>query len=543
VRHTRLSLVPRSPILIALFSVTLCLLLSAAGAALLLPALAPLPAAAAETATPPQGSILITGALVLDGTGAPARAADVLVIGGSIARVGVLDPLSGETKVDARGLVLAPGFIDTHSHADDELFDHPDALAAVSQGITTVVVGQDGGSPFPLADFFARFDRTPAAINVASYAGHGTLRDRVTGKDFRRPVTRAEARRMGDLLATEMKAGAIGLATGLEYDPGIYSTADEVVALAKIARAHGGRYISHLRSEDRFFWQAVEEIIAIGRRARIPVQIGHTKLAMKTLWGQADRLIQRLEAARAEGVEITGDMYPYLYWQSTLTVLFPKRDFADRAEAELVLAEITPPDGLLLTRFDPDPSYVGRTVADIARLRDADPATTLMALIHESESLGKKTGGETESVIGTSMSEPDVERLMTWPHMNFCTDGGLDGSHPRGFGSYPRILGRYVRERGVLPLDQAIHKMTGLAADHMGFADRGRIAPGQRADLVLFDPATVIDRATPQDPKAVSAGIQRVWVNGVVVFENGHTTGAHPGRALRRAGAAGASPA
>jgi len=527
VRHTRLSVVPKSLLLIAL---------SAAGAAFLLPALAPLPAAAAEPATSPKGSILITGALVLDGTGAPARAADVLIIGDAIARVGVLDPLSGETRVDARGLVLAPGFIDTHSHADDELFDHPDALAAVSQGITTIVVGQDGESPFPLADFFARLDRTPAAINVASYAGHGTLRDRVTGKDFRRPVTRAEARQMSDLLATEMKAGAIGLATGLEYDPGIYSTADEVVALAKIARAHGGRYISHIRSEDRFFWQAVEEIIAIGRRARIPVQIGHTKLAMKTLWGQADRLIQRLEAARAEGVEITGDMYPYLYWQSTLTVLFPKRDFADRAEAELVLAEITPPDGLLLTRFDPDPSYVGRTVADIARLRDADPATTLMALIHESESLGKKTGGETESVIGTSMSEPDVERLMTWPHMNFCTDGGLDGSHPRGFGSYPRILGRYVRERSVLPLDQAIHKMTGLAAEHMGFADRGRIAPGQRADLVLFDPATVVDRATPQDPKAVSAGIQRVWVNGVVVFENGRTTGVRPGRALRRAG-------
>jgi N-acyl-D-amino-acid deacylase len=499
----------------------------------------PRPAPAVAPAAPavaPKGSILIAGALVLDGTGAPARAADVLIQGDAIAAVGALDPLSGETHVDGRGLVLAPGFIDTHSHGDDDIFDHADALAAVSQGITTIVVGQDGGSPYPLADFFGRLDRSPAAINVASYAGHGTLRDLVTGKDFKRPLTRAETRKIGKLLEQEMKAGALGLATGLEYDPGIYSTADEVVGLAKIARAHDGRYISHIRSEDRFFWPAVDEIIAIGRQARIPVQISHTKLAMKNLWGQADRLIQRLDAARAEGIDITGDMYPYLYWQSTLTVLFPKRDFHDRAEAELVLAEITPPDGLLLTRFDPDPSYAGRTVAEIARLRSNDPATTLMALIDESLALEKKTGKETESVIGTSMSEPDVERLMTWPHMNFCTDGSLDGSHPRGFGSYPRILGRYVRERGVLPIEQAIHRMTGLAADHMGFADRGRIAPGQRADLVLFDPATTIDRATPLDPKAVSTGIARVFVNGVTVFENGRTTGARPGRALRRGG-------
>lgn len=524
-RGVRLPVVPKSFLLIALL----------AAAALFLPRIATSqPASASETATPPPGSILITGALVLDGTGAPARAADVLITGDTITRVGALDPLSGERRLDARGLVLTPGFIDTHSHADDELFDHPDALAAVSQGITTVVVGQDGGSPYPLADFFARFDRAPAAINVASYAGHGTLRKKVLGSDFRRPATRRETGRMETLLETEMAAGALGLATGLEYDPGIYSTPDEVVALAKIAGAHDGRYISHVRSEDRYFWQAIDEIIAIGRRARIPVQISHTKLAMKRHWGQADKLMSRLDAARAEGVEITGDMYPYLYWQSDLTVLFPKRDFADRAEAELVLAEITPPDGLLLTRFDPDPSYVGRTVADIARLRGADPATTLMALIHESVTLQRQKGGDTDSVIGTSMSEPDVERLMTWPHMNFCTDGSLDGSHPRGFGSYPRILGRYVRERGVLPLDQAVHKMTGLAAAHMGFVDRGRIAPGQRADLVLFDPAKVIDRATPQDPHAPSAGIQRVWVNGVVVFEDGRATGARPGRALRR---------
>jgi N-acyl-D-amino-acid deacylase len=482
------------------------------------------------------GATLIRGATLIDGTGAPGRMASVRIRGDRIIEVGALAALPGEDVVDAAGLVLAPGFIDTHSHAGRELFDLPDALGAVSQGITTVVEGQDGSSPYPLHDFFVRLERAPAAVNVASFAGHGTIRRRVMGDDFRRHATPAEIERMQSLLRTELAAGALGLSTGLEYDPGIYSATEEVIALARDAAAVGGRYFSHVRSEDRAFWPAVEELIRIGLEARIPVHLSHTKLAMRREWGKADRLMRRLDEARAAGVEVTADIYPYPYWQSTLTVLFPQRDFADRNQAELVLREIAAPDGLLLARFGPQPEYVGRTVADIAALRGTDPATTLMALIAEALEYEARTGRSGESVIGTSMSESDIERLMTWRYMNIASDGSLAGRHPRGFGTYPRVLGRYVRERGVLTLEDAVRRMTTLAAANAGLRERGIIAPGKFADLVLFDPATVIDRATPAEPHAVSVGVERVWVNGQVVFVDGRTTGARPGRVLRRGG-------
>jgi len=479
---------------------------------------------------------LIVNAVVADGTVGPARTASVRVRGDRIADVGELQADPGETVVDAGGRVLAPGFIDTHSHHDRGLNERPGALAAVSQGITTVVVGQDGESHFPLADYFGRLAEHPPAINVASFAGHGTLRARVLGEDYRRPATAAEIAEMRGLLRQELEAGALGLSTGLEYDPGIYSETEEVIALAREAARVGGRYVSHMRSEDRQLWEAVEEIIRIGREAGIPVQVSHMKLAMRSLWGQADRLLQRLDEARAAGVEITADVYPYEYWQSTMTVLFPNRDFDNRESAAFALRELAPPEGLLLARFDPDSSYVGKTVAEIAELRGTDPVTTYMDLIAESQALRQETGESTESVIGTSMDPTDLARLILWPHSNICTDGELAGRHPRGFGSFPRVLRRYVREQGALTLEAAIHKMTGLAAGHMGLEDRGVIRPGAYADLVLLDPAVIADRATPEEPQLVSEGIERVWVNGVEVFADGAPTGARPGRVIRRAG-------
>ena len=480
-------------------------------------------------------SVLIVNALVVDGTGSPGRGAAVRVRGDRIAEVGALSPAPGETVVDAKGLVLAPGFIDTHSHGDHGLFEHRDALAAVSQGISTIVVGQDGGSPWPLADFFARFEKEPAALNVASYAGHGRIRRQVMGEDFRRPARPEEVARMRELLEQEMRAGALGLSSGLEYDPGIFSARSEVVDLARVAAAVGGRYISHVRSEDRTFWDAIDEIIAIGREAKLPVQVSHMKLAMRSLWGQTDRLLRTLDEARASGVDVTADVYPYLYWQSTLTVLFPERDFENRQTAELVLREISTPDDLLLGRFAPEPSYAGKTLAEIARLRGTDPPATLMDLIREALAYEKKTGrDDVESVIGTSMSEPDLEKLLAWRFTNVCTDGELDGRHPRGFGTYPRVLGRYVRERKVVSLPEAVRKMTSLAAQNVGLRDRGAIRPGAYADLVLFDPATVIDRATTREPQALATGIERVWVSGAVVYEAGQASGLRPGRVLRR---------
>jgi N-acyl-D-amino-acid deacylase len=491
--------------------------------------------AAAETVPPAAPATVIVNATVFDGTGSPGRRTNVRIVSDRIVDVGGAGPKPREAVVDGRGLALAPGFIDTHSHGSDQIFDLPDATAATSQGITTIVVGQDGDSPYPLRRFFKRLERRPAAINVAAYVGHGTLRDKVMGDDFKRHATPDEIEEMRRLLEKEMAAGALGLSTGLEYDPGIYSAPEEVLDLAKTVASLHGRYISHIRSEDRNFWKAIDEIIEIGRQAKLPVQISHTKLAMRSLWGQADRLMARLDRARASGVDITADMYPYLYWESTLTVLFPERDFENRDTAAFVLKEISRPEGLLLTEFGPEPSYAGRTVAEIARMRRSDPVTTLIDLIRMSEKMRRETGKSVESVIGTSMQEPDVERLLTWRWMNFCTDGYLEGPHPRGFGSYPRILGHYVRERKVLKLADVVRKASGLAASHMGFKDRGFIRVGMRADLVLFDPRTVKDRATPAEPHAVSVGIRRVWVNGVLVLRDGVSTGERPGRVLRRA--------
>jgi N-acyl-D-amino-acid deacylase len=263
---------------------------------------------------------------------------------------------------------------------------------------------------------------------------------------------------------------------------------------------------------------------------------------MRGLWGRADSLLAVLDHARASGVDVTADLYPYTYWQSNLSVLLPERNFDDRAAAQLALDEIAPPDGLLLTAYAPDPSYVGHTVAEIARMRGTDPTTAYLDLVQRAEALraarargdSADADEEVDGVIGTSMKEADVERLMTWPHLNFCTDGSLVGRHPRGSGSFPRILGHYVRERRILTLPEAVRKLSGLAASHLGIRDRGRIAPGLQADLVLFDPKTVTDRATLEDPAAVARGIRAVWVNGTVVFREGSATGALPGRVIRR---------
>jgi len=478
---------------------------------------------------------LITNVIIIDGTGAERREGSVRFMGAEIIEVGELDAEHGETVVDGQGMVLVPGFIDTHSHADYELFDRPGALAAVSQGITTAVIGQDGRSPFPLLDFRFELIENPAAINLAAFSGHNSIRRRVLGKDYQRPASEAEISVMSQFLREDLQAGALGLATGLEYDPGIYSTTEEVIALAKVAAGQGGRYISHIRSEDRWLIEAIDEIIEIGQAADIPVQISHIKLALTSLWGHAPEILAKLDAARSQGIDITADIYPYEYWQSGMMVLLPKRDISDRAEVEFVLRELAPPGGMWFTRFDPNPEYVGKTLTEVAAALGTDPATAFMSLIAESETLRQETGESADMIIGTSMIEEDIRVLLAWPHSNICTDGSLNDLHPRGSGSFPRVLGRYVREQGLMSLEQAIHKMTGLTAQHMGLEDRGIIKPGAAADFVLFDPDTIIDNATPQNPSALSSGIDSVWVNGRIVFQNGQETGRRPGKFIARA--------
>jgi N-acyl-D-amino-acid deacylase len=475
-------------------------------------------------------STLVVNASIVDGTGAPARAGSVRIDGDRIAEVGSLEPRRGEAVVDAGGLTLAPGFIDVHSHHEEGLFEMRDAAPVVSQGITTIVAGQDGSMTHPVRELFERMEKTPVAINVATFVGHGDLRMDAMGKDdYRRHATAEEFEEMRLGVEEGMKAGALGLATGLEYDPGIYSASEEVIGLAKEAARHGGRYISHIRSEDRDFWAAIDEIVRIGREARIPVEVTHIKLAMKDWWGQSARLLGILDAARAEGIDVTADIYPYEYWHSGLTVLFPRRDFTNRETAQFVLDHVTPADGIILTTYSPEPALVGRSLAEIAAAKGTDPAVELMDLIARSSGEDDR-----QSIMGRGMVEKDIDALIVWPHAGICSDGALESLHPRGRGAFTKVLREYVREKKLLTLEEAIRKMTGLSAANMGIADRGAIRPGAFADLVLFDPATVSDRSTFEDPKALSVGIEKVWVNGVAVWQDGKATGAHPGRGIRR---------
>ena len=477
---------------------------------------------------------LIINARIIDGTGSPAMLGSVRLGDDRIAAVGNIEPRQSDVIFDAQGLVLAPGFIDTHSHSDHLILSERDAQAKITQGITTAVVGQDGDAPYPLSDFFAAFEATPAKVNIAAYAGHNTLRDAVMGGDFRRTANDDEVKAMSVLLAQELAAGALGLSTGLEYEPGIHSQTSEVVHLAQLTANAGGRYISHIRSEDRWFNDALEEIIEIGRVTGMPVQISHLKLAMASQWGRSPWVIQRLDAAREEGINLSADIYPYNYWQSHMMVLLPERDPLDLDAIDFVMAELAPPDGIIFTHFPAEPNYVGMTLTEIAAGREQSPTDAFSALAQLSVAYEAETGQVGDMMIGTSMRDDDIAAFMAWPHTNICTDGSLRDRHPRGAGSFPRVLGRYVRERGVLTLEGAIHRMTALPAQHMGFAERGMIASGMIADLVLLNPETVMDRATTSEPFAPSEGIESVWVAGELVLHKGAVSTTYPGRVIRR---------
>ena len=339
---------------------------------------------------------------------------------------------------------------------------------------------------------------------------------------------------MSGLLRDELDSGAIGLSTGLEYEPGIYSARGEVLQLAKQTAQQGGRYISHLRSEDRWLEDSLDEIIEVGRVTGMPVKISHVKLAMKRLWGTAPNIIRKLDAARAEGVDITADIYPYLFWQANMMVLLPERDPHDRAAVDFVIQELAPPEGIIFTHFPVQPNYVGKTLIEIAALRGETPVEAFSALAQLSIAHEVQTGQPGDMIIGSSMDEQDLQALMAWPHTNICTDGGLQDRHPRGAGSFPRVLGRYVRALNLMTLEVGIHKMTGLPAEHLGFTDRGLIKPGYRADLVLLDPNSVADRATTSEPFLSSRGIRDVWVNGEAVMRRGEAIDVYPGQVIRR---------
>lgn len=482
-----------------------------------------------------QRSFLIRSVRIADGSGKPSFIGAVRVQDSLIVAVGDVQPKAGDSILDGRGWVLAPGFIDTHSHHYGDLENNPASLPTNSQGITTIVTGQDGSGD-PIDSIRNFLSRHPVAVNIATYTGHSSLREHVMGQDLFRPANASEIEQMRQLLDIEMNKGSIGLSTGLEYEAAFYSSTDEVLELAKSAAERGGRYISHIRSEDITLDSAIEEIITIGRVTHMPVQIAHLKIGLKDKWGNSATLLQRLDKARREGIDVTADVYPYDFWNSTLRVLFPKRDYEDPQSAEFAVRQLFDPTQSVLVRYAPIPAYVGKTISEVSRNRQQKESTTLMELIAAASRFKKENPQypyAIEAIAAKAMWESDVHRFIGWPHTNLCSDG-RSGGHPRGFGAFTKMLRVYVRERKQLSLEEAIHKMTALGAEHVGIQKRGLIRVGYYADLVLFDPNTVSDHSDLTNPTAISSGIERVWINGRLTYKTGNTTPERPGVFIAR---------
>jgi N-acyl-D-amino-acid deacylase len=472
----------------------------------------------------------IVGGDVADGTGAPLRRANVRVVNDRIVDVGPdVKPVPGDAIVDAKGLVVAPGFIDIHNHSAEGLANEPVALSQVSQGITTVVLGPDGGSPWPIGKYLADRRMNPTAVNVAVMVGHATVRRLVMADDYKRPARDEEIARMAQLVDQGMREGAVGLSSGLEYDVGGYAETRELVELAKVAARLRGIYMSHIRDEADKSFEALREAIAIGEQAHIPVQISHIKLGTVNVWRKAADAVRLIDEARKRGVDVTADCYPYNAWSSTITVLVPDKRYDYPPSVDRALADVGGAQNVLIVRHAAHAEYEFKTLEAVARDRGVTPVEQFIQIV--------KDGGA--GVVCTSMVDEDIRTFYRQPWVMVASDGGIGVRHPRGAGTFPKVLGRYVREHQWLSLPAAIQKMTSLPAKRLHLEDRGAISGRMVADLVLFNPSTVIDRSTFSDPTALSSGVEKVFVAGELVWDNGRAVTAAtkaPGRVIPGAG-------
>jgi N-acyl-D-aspartate/D-glutamate deacylase len=494
--------------------------------------------------------LLIRGAEVFDGTGAPGAVADVAVRGERIVEVGDVTATGG-VEVDGHGLALAPGFIDVHSHDDVTVLRHPLLPTKVAQGVTTVVVGNCGfgiAPPGParrsmlfsptmaaLLDwddhrgYVQRLRNDPSAVNVAFLVGHGTVREEAMGEECHRPATLDELGRMREHVGEGLAAGAVGLSTGLAYQPGCFAATSEVSVLAGDVHTAGGIYTSHIRNEGGGLVDAVAEAIAIGEESGVPVQLSHHKAAGADNWGRVATTLTMVDEARSRHVDVMLDQYPYTAGSTGLAAVLAQgtlgNDVGDHPSG--AFGRMTA-DQVRLAWVPGRADLSGSTLAKAAADAGEDPVTYARQLVDEHHSI---------SVVLDMMDEADVRRVLAHP----CTMIGSDSSHqergkphPRTCGTFPRVLGHYSRELGVLDLATAVHRMTGLPAGRFGLEGRGAIAVGAAADLVLFDPGTIVDRATFDEPLETPVGVRGVWVNGTRVIDDGVHTGARPGRVLAR---------
>jgi N-acyl-D-amino-acid deacylase len=508
-------------------------------------------AALVEPAAQQRFDVLIRRGVIVDGTGAPGRIADLGITSGRIEAIANLANASAVTIIDARGMSVAPGFIDVHTHAD-ELAAHPRAEHFVRMGVTTVVAGNCGGSADDIATALAEIEKTTVSVNYATLIGHNTVRRAVMGTE-RRQATPAELEKMQALVTKGMRDGAVGFSTGLQYVPGTYADASEIVVLARAAAREGGLYATHMRNEGTELEAAVQEALAVGEGAQCPVQISHLKVDAPSRWGASAKALALIDAARGKGMNVNADVYVYDAASSTLGIRFPSwvleggqskiNERLDDAATWVRIKEEM--KGLIRER--------GLENYDFARIASyaADPSLNGMSIPEAAQKLLRKNDLEAQletmrrmlraggaSMVYQFMSEDDIERILRHRQVAIASDSGLNvmGSgvpHPRGYGNTARALARYVRERRTIGLEEAVRKMTSLPADHFGFTDRGRLVVGKAADVVVFDAARVTDRATYENPHQYPTGIAYVLVNGVEVVRAGAHTGATPGRVLR----------
>ena len=377
--------------------------------------------------------------------------------------------------------------------------------------------------PIDTINGFAGLNKNRISLNVITFVGHATVRQQVMGEDTNREATPAEVKKMSELVAQAMREGAAGLSSGLEYETGKPASTAEVVTLAKAAAAYGGIYISHIRDEADKSFEALAEAIQIGREAQIPVQISHIKLGTLKVWGKANQVVQLINRARARGQDVTADCYPYDAWSSTIRVLIPSGRHDDPVDVARGLADVGGPANITIVSCRAHPNYEFKTMDEISKSEKISPVELYMKIVRD--------GGA--GVVCHSMKEPDIRTFYRQPWVMVSSDGGIGGRHPRGAGSYPRVLGRYVREQRWLSLPEAIRKMTSLPASRFKLADRGLVRSGFKADVVLFDPLRIIDRATFRDPQLIAEGVKRVFVNGQEVWVDGNVTSNRPGQTLK----------
>jgi dihydroorotase/N-acyl-D-amino-acid deacylase len=529
---------------------------------LVLLAAAAWPLLASVRSQPPPFDLVIRGGRVVDGSGNPWFVADVGIKGDTIVAVRPRLDAAGARVVDAQGLVVAPGFIDVHAHVEpreggEDMVGNPAAENNVRQGVTTVIGSPDGGGPVGVGAYLAKVDAARPAINVGAFIGHGTVRSAVMG-EANRAAAAEELEKMRDLVRTGMREGAFGMSTGLFYVPGNYAPLDEVVELARIAGELGGIHQSHMRDEAARVLDSVRDTIAIGERGGLPTQVTHHKIVGKGNWGRSVDTLRLIDEARARGVDATIDQYPYTASSTSITGgLVPQWAQAGGREAMLkglrdettrgkVLAAVATsietdrgggdPKNVVLAACAWDPSLAGKSLADV--LRDRGRPVTIPRAAELVVEIVEKGNC---SAVYHAISEDDLVRIMKHPATMIASDAapgvpifGRNVPHPRAYGTFARVLGVYVREKGVLTLEDAVRKMSGFPATRLGLSDRGLLRPGMKADVVVFNPATIIDKATFEKPHQYAEGVSTVVVNGQLAMADGKVTSARAGRVLKK---------